>query len=613
MFICPVTVRTLWQLPTMSHLHDPSHFVRALLLLFATTSMGAGAGELVRVDPETPILRRPMSLAISPSRNVVYVANRDNGALSLVDLESTQVGAEWKIGTRLVDITVLDSDPSVDELLVIDEAQHCLWRIRVRDNLAELVDSTPVARHPVRLTLSPDKSKLAVASLWSRRVSVFDVRGAAGNRSIHPSFMKDLPFAPRGTTFVANGASLLVADAFGGNLVVLDPTTGETIAEHALPAQNLAGVYASPDGNRVFVPHQMLNESAETIESDIHWGLVVANDLRILETKLIRGPTHELIQNSLVTRLGEPGHGSADPTAFAMSSNGSYAAAIGGTNEVLIGRGTGFIENRVRVGARPSAVSITPDGKRAVVANLLEDSLSIVDMERPRLVATIPLGETPEPTGLVLGEKLFYSARFSHDGWMTCHSCHTEGHTTGERADNLGDGTFGASKLTPSLLGHGKTAPFGWNGSKQSLSEQIRSSIALTMRYRGHVADSDVSALVSYVESLPSPPPLDGARGLGKSSLEERGYSLFQSKGCVHCHTAPSWTSDSVHDVGLSDSLGQKSFNPPSLIGVGQRDRYFHDGRARSLESVLTQHDHPARYEWSQSELAELLAFLRSL
>jgi hypothetical protein len=65
--------------------------------------------------------------------------------------------------------------------------------------------------------------------------------------------------------------------------------------------------------------------------------------------------------------------------------------------------------------------------------------------------------------------------------------------------------------------------------------------------------------------------------------------------------------------VGLRDELGETRFNPPSLRGVGQRDRLFHDNRAAGLESVFTRHRHQLDAELSNDDLRDLLRFLRSL
>jgi cytochrome c peroxidase len=72
------------------------------------------------------------------------------------------------------------------------------------------------------------------------------------------------------------------------------------------------------------------------------------------------------------------------------------------------------------------------------------------------------------------------------------------------------------------------------------------------------------------------------------------------------------YTSDTTYDVQIHDEAGHKLFNPPSLRGVSQRDRYFHDARAKSLEEVLEQ-GHFTQKTLTPEERTALLRFLRSL
>ena len=65
--------------------------------------------------------------------------------------------------------------------------------------------------------------------------------------------------------------------------------------------------------------------------------------------------------------------------------------------------------------------------------------------------------------------------------------------------------------------------------------------------------------------------------------------------------------------MGLEDEKGLKKFNPPSLRGVSQGYSFFHDGRAKTLEAVFTEHAHQRNRPLEKGELADLLRFLRSL
>src|SRR5207302_3757394 len=140
------------------------------------------------------------------------------------------------------------------------------------------------------------------------------------------------------------------------------------------------------------------------------------------------------------------------------------------------------------------------DDRRAYVANHFSDSVSIVELGDGKLVKEIPLGPTPELQSAERGERLFFDARLAHDGWLSCHSCHSDGHSNGLLNDNLGDGSFGAPKRVLSLLGSGDTGPWAWNGGIGSLKEQIAKSIRTTMHGR-KPPDEQVRALAAYLRT----------------------------------------------------------------------------------------------------------------
>jgi len=124
-----------------------------------------------------------------------------------------------------------------------------------------------------------------------------------------------------------------------------------------------------------------------------------------------------------------------------------------------------------------------------------------------------------------------------------------------------------------------------------------------------------VSDLTAYLKTLPPAPSLSAARRPVSSEAKPdsvlAGASVFQTTGCAECHSGRQFTTDSTFDVELEDQLGLRRFNPPSLIGVSQRDRLLHDGRARSLDEVLDVH--PPEHSLSREERRQLIEFLMSL
>jgi cytochrome c peroxidase len=144
------------------------------------------------------------------------------------------------------------------------------------------------------------------------------------------------------------------------------------------------------------------------------------------------------------------------------------------------------------------------------------------------------------------------------------------------------------------------------------LDDQVRKSIQTTM-HGLKPAESQVAELTAYLRSLETPPPSRSGAAEDDGSAVMRGRQIFQARKCATCHIPPEYTSPEQYDVGLADELGVRRFNPPSLRGVSQRDALLHDGRARSLEEVIEKSRHPGGTELPHSEVADLVAFLKTL
>ncbi len=229
------------------------------------------------------------------------------------------------------------------------------------------------------------------------------------------------------------------------------------------------------------------------------------------------------------------------------------------------------------------------------------------------MTRTVSLGAGPEPTPADRGELLFFDARLARDGWLSCNSCHTDGHTNGQLADTLGDDTYGTPKRTLTLRGTALTDPWAWNGGMKYLQDQIEKSMLETMHARSAPGEQ-VNAILAYLHSLTPPPPLDPERDDADLGQINRGRMVFQQHRCTECHIPPlTYSSHGTFDVGFADERGLRLFNPPSLRGVGQGYGYLHDSRARTLEELFTKFHHKVEKDLPEEDRVDLIRFLRSL
>jgi CxxC motif-containing protein (DUF1111 family) len=231
--------------------------------------------------------------------------------------------------------------------------------------------------------------------------------------------------------------------------------------------------------------------------------------------------------------------------------------------------------------------------------------------------------------------------------------------------DSNGDGISGRMQtLTDPQTGQLRLGRFGWKAGRARLSHQIASALNFDMgittsifptpdcgsAQTGCTSSTELSAadldrMVRYIAVLGVP----ARRDLGNTQAQQ-GEALFQSAGCVKCHT-PSMTTSAfhpnaelrsqtirpftdllLHDMGpgLADNLPEANaagaeWRTPPLWGIGLTagvsggEAYLHDGRARSLSEAILWHGGEAESAkeafrtMSSANRAALIRFLQSL
>jgi YVTN family beta-propeller protein len=547
--------------------------------------------------------RQPIALASSPDGTQLFVANRKSGSLSVVDLKESRVASEHDVGKGLADLVTLPDG----RLLAVDREGNALLVLKA----VEVEARFPVALDPASVLASSDGKSCVVASTASHQLSVISLPLDPDGK-VAPKLVRTipLPFAPMLLAWAEPGKLLVATDAYGGRIAVVDPTRDRPDSIRSIPAHNIRGLARTPDGRSLLVAHQTLNKLARTSFEDVHWGSLLGNHLRVLSLSAVLDPQAELLKGSRLVDLGRTGRAAGDPGAITFDRNGRLAIALAGVHEIaLITDSTSYSAQRVSVGLGPSAVLPSPDGSQLYVADSFDDTISIIDVNSASRLRTISLGPRPEVGAIDRGEQLFADARLSHDGWMSCQSCHTDGQSNGLSVDTLSDGGFGAPKRVTSLLGVGATGPWTWLGTTERLDDQVRKSIETTMRGRPPSTDQ-VDDLTAYLRSLPPPRSISAE---GADEAVEHGRAIFKVRRCAECHAPPTYSSEGTFDVGLVDEVGHRKFNPPTLRGVRDRSPYLHDGRAASLADVFLRHRHPRESGWSHGEVEDLTAFLRTL
>jgi len=551
--------------------------------------------------------RRPIDVCYAAADSRLLVVCERSAELLQLDSADGRVLSRLKIGGVPVSVTPL-SDASA---VVADRRGGRLVFVDVAPDGLEIAAVVNGLRDAVAVVQGSDH-ELFVAGRWTREVTCLD---STDTSAVRKKWHTPLGFSPGIVKYLHDQKTLIVTDHFGSQIALLDPLTGQLKRQIVYSGHRLRGLVDDPDGERLLMSHQMLHPTAEATTTNITWGMMVSNDLYWLDrSQIIAGQGDAFYEGGNLQAIGFVGQGGADPNDVAISSDGVVVVAIGGMNQVAVGVEDDYQFARLPVGINPVAVVIDAKGDFAWVVNRLDDTLTKIDLRHRKSLRNVSLSPDWKPSPLDLGERLFHSSRFSHQHWMTCASCHPGGHAVNERAENLSDGGYESPKRVLSLLGRSETPPFGWVGQDAHLEDQIVRSVKSTMRGSRMLKPNEVRQLTEFIRSLQPPPTAIDLSETKIAAAVSRGSEIFRRERCGSCHAPPLYTSSELYDVGLADGVGNTEFNPPSLIGIGQRGpKYLHDLRAESLEDIFSKHDHPLETGLTDAERHDLTMFLKSL
>jgi hypothetical protein len=562
-------------------------------------------------------LRPARPLVIAADGPSFIMVGREDGMLHWVNLNSQQVESS-KAASRISDAvrqghtgTILLFDPAAGELI---SCRHDAtgWIQLARQQMDLPMASPPQQRvqpvsypdsiRPVRLAASLDGTQLCVSSPWQQSVWCFtlDDRGMPLADSCSQVRLKFFP----GHIAALPDGGWLIADAYGGHLAVVRHSTAATSVESAqtIFGHHIGGIDLSPDGQSLLITHQVLSRVAHSTRDDIHWGSVMQNVVSLIDVSSFRLSKQEFDRQRRVIPLGDTGNAAGDPGPI-IFREGGFLVASRAANRVWVTDSMSVPAQDITVGDYPDSMAML-DHEHVAVANLLQNTVHILNLTALSHFACI--GSPPDQlTSAERGERLFFSGRLAHDRWMSCSSCHVDGHTSDLLPDTLGDHTFGSPKKIPSLFGVADTGPWGWLGNKSTLQDQVRQSLESTMH--GGVTDAQtIDDLTAFLTTLQLPEPRT-------ISPMHPGRKIFLQRGCTKCHSSPHFTSAATYDVGIDDEAGHSEFNPPSLRFLRLRSRYLHDGSFDSLEELLQSHPPTDKPPLQADDRRQLVEYLLSL
>jgi DNA-binding beta-propeller fold protein YncE len=573
-------------------------------------------------------------LARAGDRLLAYVADADSRSIHTLSID-------W--GRELAR-TRLDGAPR--QLLVLSDGRVAATlsdgtRVAVLEPPAE--PSAPlaplctreVAAEPWGIALSPDDHTLVVTSGWGAALTAFDAATLAVKQVV------PLARDPRGV-LVDDRNVAFVTHLVGATMSAVDldavdkaPTTIDLRVRKSTPRAELADMMAPRTGSqayaiarvalraeppfqRVLVPMVSVDPGDPERRSSVYYGLPFDGVPKQTPMVSVVDPATEmpLSRYLLGTTEAQTARECLLPRAAAVrAADASLLVACYGIDalvelDALAADPFRAPRRRFDVPPGPEGVAVDEDGDRAVVFSQMGAVVSVIPLDgRKRERVTIPLDYHPDPAlaAAAYGRQLFYrtdDTRISGDG-IACSSCHVDG-----REDGLTWTTPMGPRQTPMLAGRlRETAPYGWEGDRQTLMDYIENTV---VRLGGKgLSVQETSAIAQFLLAMPAPPPRSVAPW--ERALVERGHDLFEADGtgCTSCHGGEASTDATSH--GLHDD--RSKFDTPSLRFVRGTAPYFHDGRYPTLEALLADPGNGMGHAATLPSLdrAAIAAYLRTL
>ena len=541
----------------------------------------------------------PRGFSLSPNGDRLFVTNSWDDTLSVIDTEKLEVVATWHVG----------AEPS--SVLEDHKGKYIFVANRISNDIAVLNPQTGEeekrlagGRGTSYMAFSPDGNRLYVTHVYPNpaphrtapksEITVIDTaRAIVVDRIQLPNIAGVFH-----VTFSADGRLGVVAELHPKNLIPL------AHLEHGGAFVDTLTLFGADVGSKpVEIPLDELERYAVR-----PFGVAITADKSRM---YVTSEGSEIVNVIDVPRLLRYIHTHPGPFAEDLSASANY------------------VLTRIPVGHDPRGVTFTHDGSHLLVANRLEDTISVIDTRTNRVSSTITLAGAKQISVLRHGEQTFYTAHYSFQGQIGCANCHIDSTFDGLQWDLEPDG-FGRDIVDNRLIeGLKDTEPYKWNGGNPNLPTECGPRTEKYFWRSEQYDDLTLTDLVTYVLSLtPSPnrwklpgyqltPAQERGKAIFERSVDNFGKPIPETNRCSYCHSGPKGTDQKSFDVGTKKPTDDSGLlDTPQLTNIALTAPYLHDGSAATLEEIWTIYNpedkHGRTNDLTKDELNDLIEYLRT-
>ena len=328
----------------------------------------------MRLDREIAVGQKPVAVAVSPTRNEVYVVNSGaagaSGSVSVINAENNTVAATIQLRRAPVAIEI---DPAGELAYVANSVSNTIsvLDLKARHEIAAI----GVGEEPVAVRLSPDGKTLAVANRKAGSVSLIDPT----SRQLRAVF--DGCPGTADLVILTDSSKLFAACSTGHQIMILALARSEAHPSAANPqplaprpdslealldvGQAPVHLALKPDGGEVFASNALSNSISE-----------------------IYNTTDEVGGATMIGDYPVRGLVSADNSLLYVANFHSQYVAIYSIDD-------GKRIASVQVGDGPSALAFSAAGHLLFAVDTRSDDVAVVRASSRSLFTFLPAGRSP--------------------------------------------------------------------------------------------------------------------------------------------------------------------------------------------------------------------------
>ena len=589
---------------------EPANYASPLELLLSPDGarlyvLCQGTQEIRVLDAATytvikkiPVGAVPRGFSLSPDGLRLYVTNSWDDTLSVIDTAKLEVVATWPVAAEPSSVI---EDPAQKQLFVAN---------RISNDIAVLDAQTGVeqkrllaGRGASYLALSPDGTRLYSTHVYPNptphratpesEITVIDVaRAVVLDRIPLPGIAGVFHIA-----FSADGRLGAIAQYHPKNLIPL------AHLEHGGAFQYTLTIFGADVGKPFEVPLDELERYASQ-----PFDVAISPDKSRL---YVSSGGSEIVTVIDIPHMLQSIHQHPGGLVQDLSASANY------------------VVTRIPVGLNPRGLTLSRDGRTLLVANRLDDTISVINTQTNRVSSTVKLDGPTKISVLRHGEQTFYTARYSFQGQIACANCHIDSTFDGLTWNLEPDG-FGRNTVDNKLIeGIKDTAPYKWTGSNPNIPTECGARTEKYFWRSENYDNATLADLATYVRRLEPRPNRFRVAGGEFTPAQERGKAIFERSvdkfkkpipeynRCSYCHSGPNGTNLKLFDVGTHKPLDNPGLlKAAQLTNIALTAPYLHDGSARSLEEIWTVYNpndkHGRTNDLTKDELNDLIEYLRT-